>query len=218
MRKYWNAQQKALRLALKDMGDYPAALRLFLQQHAMVHSAAMSGADLWSFEDELWQGLSEADARRIAPGTEHSIAWIMWHIARIEDVTMNILVAGGAQVMLGGRWHEQMNVAARDTGNAMPAEQVALLSDTIHLPALRAYRLHVGQQTRAVVQRLSPSELFQKVTPVRLGQLVSDGAIVPAAQAVLDYWGGLTIAGMLLMPPTRHNFIHLNEALRLKKM
>jgi hypothetical protein len=34
---------------------------------------------------------------------------------------------------------------------------------------------------------------------------------------VLEYWGGLTYAGLLLMPPTRHNFIHLNEALRVKK-
>jgi len=34
---------------------------------------------------------------------------------------------------------------------------------------------------------------------------------------VIDYWSGLTLAGLLLMPPTRHNFIHLNEALRLKQ-
>ena len=43
-----------------------------------------------------------------------------------------------------------------------------------------------------------------------------EGAVVEGARGLLDYWGGLTIAGLLLMPPTRHNFVHLNEAWMLK--
>jgi hypothetical protein len=34
---------------------------------------------------------------------------------------------------------------------------------------------------------------------------------------IVDYWGSRTIAGLLLMPPTRHNFTHLNEARMLKQ-
>jgi hypothetical protein len=131
---------------------------------------------------------------------------------------MNMLVAGGAQVMLGGSWHEHMAVTARHTGNAMPAQAVVQLSETINLEALHAYRLLVGRQTRAVVQRLSAAELTQQVTPARLQQLVREGAVLPAAQEVLDYWGGLTIAGLLLMPPTRHAFIHLNEAMKIRQL
>jgi hypothetical protein len=216
-RKLWNEQQKVLRRALNSGEDYPAARQLFFQQHAMLHRTEMAGTGLWSYEDQIWQGLSEADARRIPPGADHSIAWIIWHITRIEDVTMNMLVAGGAQVMLGGSWHEQMGVIARDTGNGMLAQAVAQLSETINLEALRAYRLLVGRQTRAVVQRLSPPELTQIVTAARLQQLVREGAVLPAAQEVLAYWGGLTIAGLLLMPPTRHSFIHLNEAMKLRQ-
>lgn len=216
-RKLWNEQQKVLRRALYSGEDYPATRQLFFQQHAMLHRAAMADAGLWSYEDQVWLGLSEADARCIPPDGEHSIAWIFWHITRIEDVTMNMLIAGGAQVMLGGSWHEQMGMTARDTGNGMPAQAVAQLSETIHLEALRSYRLLVGRQTRAVVQRLSAAELTQKVTPARLQQLVREGAVLPAAQDVLDYWGGLTIAGLLLMPPTRHTFIHLNEAMKIRQ-
>lgn len=32
------------------------------------------------------------------------------------------------------------------------------------------------------------------------------------ARFVTDYWSRRTIAGLLLMPATRHNFVHLNEA------
>jgi hypothetical protein len=37
-----------------------------------------------------------------------------------------------------------------------------------------------------------------------------------AGRGVIGYWGGLTGAGLLLMPPTRHNLVHLNEMLKIK--
>jgi hypothetical protein len=67
-----------------------------------------------------------------------------------------------------------------------------------------------------LVKRLQPEELNLKVDPSRLQQVMAEGAVVEAASGLLDYWGGLSKAGLLLMPPTRHNFVHLNEALRLK--
>jgi hypothetical protein len=36
-------------------------------------------------------------------------------------------------------------------------------------------------------------------------------------QKAIDLWSRRTIAGLLLMPPTRHNFLHLNDALRIKQ-
>jgi hypothetical protein len=44
-----------------------------------------------------------------------------------------------------------------------------------------------------------------------------EGAVVEAARGLLDYWGKRNIAGLLLMPATRHNLVHLNEALQLKQ-
>jgi hypothetical protein len=41
--------------------------------------------------------------------------------------------------------------------------------------------------------------------------------VVEAAAGLLDYWGRRTIAGLLLMPATRHNIVHLNEAARIKQ-
>jgi DinB superfamily len=216
-RKAWNQDQQELRQALSRGGEHARAVELFLRQHAVVHAAALESSGLWSFADEIWQDLSETAARRIPSGGEHSIAWLFWHIARIEDVTMNVLVAGCPQLLLQGGWLERLKVAARHTGNAMPHQSVADLSAALDLEALRAYRLAVGRQTRQIVMQLPPVALKQKVDPHRLQRLVDEGAVVEAARGLLDYWGGLTIAGLLLMPPTRHNFVHLNEALRVKK-
>ena len=33
----------------------------------------------------------------------------------------------------------------------------------------------------------------------------------------VDYWSKRNTAGLLLMPATRHNLIHLNEALQIKR-
>jgi hypothetical protein len=147
---------------------------------------------------------------------EHSIAWVMWHIARIEDVAMNILVAGEEQVLLRDGWQNRLAIRPQDTGNAMPASAVAKVSADIDYQSLRAYRIAIGRQTRTIVRGLTAQDLRKKVDPNRLEKVLSVGAVVPQAQAVIDYWSKRTIAGLLLMPATRHNLVHLNEVARLK--
>ena len=34
----------------------------------------------------------------------HSIAWFIWHMTRIEDVTMNLLLAGSPEVFSSANW------------------------------------------------------------------------------------------------------------------
>lgn len=211
----WNQRQKILRRLLTSGGDHPAAIRLFLQQHAAVHTAQLAGDGGWSFADEVWQDLRDEQARCIPPNGEHSIAWLIWHLARIEDVTMNVLLAGQAQVFQDG-WFERLGIPERHTGNLMRPEEITRFSTLIDLSALREYRTAVGRSTCAAAQALEPADLGQKVSPARLQRLLDEGAVIPSATGLLDYWGGLTHAGLLLMPPTRHNFIHLNEALRLR--
>jgi hypothetical protein len=91
------------------------------------------------------------------------------------------------------------------------------LGKTIDLDALKSYRTAVGRRTRKIVQAIQPEEFKQKVGPARLRQLLDDGSVPKEATGLIEYWGNLTKAGLLLMPPTRHNFLHLNEALMVKK-
>jgi hypothetical protein len=190
---------------------------MFLSQHAMLHSAKISRGQVWSYENEILDDITEWAARRIPHRCDHSVVWCIWHIARIEDITMNILIAGESQVLRQANWLERMGVTAHDSGNAMDADEVAHLSSSINIDALRAYRLAVGRRTRRIVNRLPPEALKQRVGPSRLKRVMDEGAVVEAAKGIVQYWGNLTTAGLLLMPPTRHCFIHLNEAMRIKK-
>ena len=98
----------------------------------------------------------------------------------------------------------------------MDVDEARALSEAVNIEALRAYRVAVGRATCEVVQQIPPGGMKQKVDPIRLQRLKDSGAVVPEAYAILEYWGQRTFAGLLLMPPTRHNLIHINKALRLK--
>lgn len=56
--RQWNQGQQNLRRAL-SAGNHQKAIELFMIQHAMVHSAKVSKAKLWSFEDEILNDMKE---------------------------------------------------------------------------------------------------------------------------------------------------------------
>lgn len=223
-RKLWNQGHQKLLRAL-SANDHKRAIELFLSQHAMVHSAGlvpstvkgMAKSKLWSFEDEVLDGMTDDQLRCVPPGDEHSIAWILFHLARIEDITMNMLVAGTPQLFVKEDWAKRLNITVLHSANEMNAAGVVTLSAQIDIAALKAYRQAVGRRTRAIVKKIKPDELPQKTNPERLQKVMDEGALLPEAIGILSYWSKRTIAGLLLMPPTRHNFLHLNEALRIKQ-
>ena len=215
-RKLCLTQQSALRHLLEQSKPPADAVERFLEQHARLHSAQANLGASWSYEDEIFNGLRDAQARTIPPKSEHSIAWMFWHIARIEDIAMNLLVAGNEQVFGQGDWQGRLKVSWCDSGNAMSTMEIAALSAAIDLPALRKYRAAVGCRTQEIVRGLQPQDLPRKVDARRIQRVRDEGAVLEAASGITDYWSKRTIAGLLLMPASRHILVHLNEALEIK--
>jgi hypothetical protein len=216
-RQYWNKQQKLLRASLTQPENVQSSIDLFLHQHAMVHAAELTPAEPIHFVETIFLGLTENHWRTILPKGEHSIAWVIWHIARIEDITMNILLAGNEQRFTRENWQSRLNIPFVDTGNSMTMDEVQQMSAAIDIAALKQYRLAVAQDTRGIVQALTWKELKRKVDAGRLQKILDIGAVRSRAVGLIEYWGGLKSFGLMLMPPTRHNFVHLNEARKLKE-
>jgi hypothetical protein len=215
-RQYWNQQFKILQNTWPKPVNFEQCIQICLTLHAMVHSAASLDAGPTSFEDELWQNkhLTEKTFREYHDQNQ-SIAWKLWHIARIEDMTMNALIAGDRQVFDSSDWFGKMNVQVRDTGNAMDAQEIAALSDRIDMDALKQYRNEVGRKTAKLIASLSAEHLKRRIEPARLEKLLADGDIAAGASGIADYWSRKTCSGLLLMPATRHQLVHLNESIRL---
>ena len=216
-RQYWSDQQQRFRCLLVHSDRHTDAIHAFLEQHAMLHTASLVPGHLWSFQDEVSADLTDEQLRQIPRGRLHSIAWLLWHIARTEDVTINVLLANSDQLLNTDHWFEQLAVPTRDIGTEMNTPDIAMLSDRIDIAALRAYRQAVGHRTRGIVQNVKADELRQRVELERIARVKAEGAVMPAAYGVAEYWGRHTKGNLLLIPATRHSFTHLNEAGRVRQ-
>jgi uncharacterized damage-inducible protein DinB len=127
---------------------------------------------------EVLDGLS-ADELAFREGSEaNSIAWLVWHLTRVQDDHV-CDVAGREQVWVTGGWAERfgLDLDARDTGYGHNPDQVAVVKATGDL--LSGYHEAVFESTAAYVGGLSGRELDRVVDehwdpPVTLGvRLVS---------------------------------------------
>jgi hypothetical protein len=185
----------------------------------MVHSSIMSGIDAKTFEDELWEGLDDNTFRTSINEKGRTIAYGVWHSTRIEDITMNLLVAGDGQVFCLGNWKEKINSGISDTGNAMTEQEIMKFSKDINMQELKKYRMAVGRRTREIIKNLSASDMKRKFEKSRLQRIIDEGAIldVEASNWLIDFWGRKNVSGILLMPATRHHVVHINESMSAKK-
>ena len=217
-RKTWNSNHKILRSRLGTNGDqaeFEAQIEMLIEHHAAVHTGHLGAA--WSMQDEVLAGLSDDQLRTLSGEDQHSIVWLLWHIARIEDMTMNVLVAETDQIHILGEWQAEMRLRFNDSGNLNSLVQKQTLSREIHIDALLAYRMAVGRRTRSIIRGLTAEDMARKPRPEQLQKLLETGSVRPEADGLLDYWGKRDVAGLLLMPATRHPFVHLNEIARLRR-
>ncbi|QGR00326.1 DinB family protein [Paenibacillus psychroresistens] len=218
-REAWNENHKILTEIILKPEEHSRTIQLFLSQHALLHSSAIGNTGKLTLEDEVLANLDEKTFRNYpaaTPDTKNSIAWHLWHIARIEDMTMNILIANDQQVLFTQSWYEKMNNDFSHSGNNMSEAEIAELSSRIDFHSLIAYREAVGRQTRQVLSLLKPGQFKLKVEQNRIKRLFDENAVTQNANWLTDYWSKKSIAGLILMPATRHNYLHLNKCIRIK--
>lgn len=152
----------------------------FLIAHGRLHAADVAGGA--PYADRVFSGLSD-DQMRARPGKGlNSLVWLLWHMARTEDVAVNVVVAGRPQV-LDADWLRRLDVPWRTIGTGMTHEEVSQLTARADIAAVRAYRSAVGLRTREVVGALRP-EAWDEI----LG--IADTA--PAARRGRSSGGGST--------------------------
>jgi hypothetical protein len=214
-RKSWSTEHNVLRRLLEKDKDTPKAIELFLKHHAAIHNSKLSTGKEFSFQDEVLRDLTEKQMRFQPPGQDNSMVWMLWHITRIEDATMNVLIADKPQVFHRGKWQSKLDSPFVDVGNEMTRAEIKTLSEAINVKSLLAYRLAVGKRTREIARKLQPVDLADKPLPEQLESLVTDGTVREKARWLLKYWGGHPKLNLLLMPASRHCFVHFNEITRM---
>jgi hypothetical protein len=193
------------------------AAGFFLVQHASLHASDVGGAP--SYFDRVLGGLSEADLRARPGAGLNSILWLLWHMARTEDASVNLVVADGRQV-LDDDWIGRLGVPWRHIGTGMSEDEAAELTRRADAAAVRAYRDAVGRRTREVVRSLAPAAWVEPVTRADTARAAAAGAFGPKAgwadAAGFPPWQDQSRAARLAGGALRHNAMHLGEAVTVR--
>ncbi len=179
----WNPKQGRLREMIRKPECFEQAMRLCLELHAFVHRACVSNSQGPTLADEVYAGLRETDYCQMPTAKDVTIAWNLWHITRIEDITMNLLVGSGQQVFCG-RMREALGTRTTDTGNAMTDDEIIALSKELNKAALWEYRKAVGIKSRAILSALQPQDMKRKFPAGRTAQIVEQGGLTDHPESI----------------------------------
>jgi len=179
---------------------------LFMDQHTAVHSAAVGGNKA-SGAERAFGGLSD-EQMRVRPREDlNSLAWLMWHVARAEDIMVNRVLAARAQV-LDDAWLGRLAVGRRDFGIGMTSDEVTALTRQVDLAALRDYRDAVGRRTREVVGGFGARDWDGPVQAPDLESAAAEGAFGGRAEALVKAFAGrprtMVLTGIALIHPATH--------------
>jgi DinB family protein len=188
-------------------------LAFFLSQHAAVHASDVSGRAFAA--QSVFSELSD-DQMRIRPGQGlNSLVWLLWHMARTEDVAVNLVVAGRDQI-LDETWMRRMNVPWRIIGTGMTGDEVAEMTARADVAAVRAYRSAVGIHTREVVQALRADAWDEIVSDEDIERAAATGAFRDWIEGTRYPWRGSSRADQLASSALRHNAAHIGEAITIR--
>lgn len=164
-------------------------------------------------EDTVWANLTASQLRSRPTPAHNPIAWVLWHMARCEDVAVNTVIRGSEEVLDREEWLSQLGITSRHIGTGATATEVDAISQTIHLDALRAYRAAVGRATQTWVASFDFDRLDKLVATEEAQHAIAKGDFGEQGGWVGPYWGKVpwTHATFLFWLAVEHNWYHIGE-------
>jgi DinB superfamily len=185
------------------------AIHFFLPLHELMHQ---------QIADRFGQ-LTDAQMQLRPHPHMNSIAWLLWHIARSEDMGVNRLITNRPDVLASEGWASRLNLSRRDMGTGMTDEEVAEFSARVNTMALREYSVAVGRRTQEVVGSLRAETLDEVQDASHIRKiLIEEGVIGPNAAWVERLYVGKTKGWLLGQLALRHPSGHLGQATLVRKL
>jgi hypothetical protein len=181
-----------------------------LEEHGRMHTAAVAG-DKGSMAERTFGGLSD-EQMRVRPREDlNSLAWLMWHIARAEDVFANVVLSGRDQV-LDDKWVTRLKTPRRDFGIGMTKPEVTELTGQVDLAALRDYRDAVGRRTQELIRGFGPADWEGGLQASTLEKAAALDCFGPRGEMVAKAFTGRPRIGVIGGLLVTHPALHMGEA------
>ena len=213
----WTLKQNSLKKLLSKEETFDEGIKLLLGMHGILHDKKVYGGKEDTSYNKLWENLDDETCKVITK-KETSILWDIWHITRIEDIIANIII-GNTEEILNKEIQEKLKIKTKDTGNAMTKEEIEMLNKKINIKALNEYRIKVGKQTAKIIKGLKFSDMKRKVKKEQLDRIMETGGLLEDEKSkwLLGFWGSKNVLGLIMMPITRHQTMHLNDCMSIKE-
>ena len=212
MNREWAELNKTMQVQLKKRESFADGVETFCILRSKLFQAL----------DELKAELNRADFNAMPfPNANgyHSktIAYSIWHIARIEDITAHSLIQGDEQLFFAADYQKRIGSPIITTGNELVGEQISEFSRQLDLDELYQYLADVRSSTDAIVRNLEFSDLKRKMTEKDKDYLRSLRVVSSDERAVwlIDYWCGKDVRGLIQMPFSRHWIMHIEASIRI---
>ena len=163
-------------------------------------------------------GLSDEQLRS-CQNNLNSIAWILWHMARCEDVAISRIIFDQEQVFDEDNYSNSLKASRRDIGTSMSFKEVIDLSNQIDLNSLREYSVEVATKTQKVIRELPLEQLNLIPDRAYLKKvLLEEGALNKNSEWVAEHYSNKTKGWFLGHLGLTHPRGHLGQIILLRKL
>ena len=156
---------------------------------------------------------------RVCPNDLNSIAWMLWHLSRCEDVGINRIICENSQVFDDDNWADKLNISRRDIGTSMTFQEVIDLSSQINIKALLNYYLEVTNKVQSEIENIKSEELNKIPSINFLNKVLFDeGALSKNSEWVAEHYSNKTKGWFLGHLGLTHSKGHLGQILFIRKL
>jgi len=170
------------------------------------------------FLPNLQEALTEAELRQRPVAGMQPIVWLLWHMARVEDMGLSRLVWEKPQ-LYDADWRKRMNTTLTHYGTSMTDEEVAHFAATVDIPTLFEYQKAVSDRTAEELKTLETNKLDEILDEATVRRVVTDeGMASEQAQWVIPHYIGKSRGWTLCHMGLTHNFRHFGQIALVRKM
>ena len=180
-----------------------------LQRHQDLHD---------KFLTSIRAKIKESDFRRSPIAGTQPIVWLIWHMARVEDMGLSRFIWKKDQ-LYNQDWKEKINSDLSHYGTSMTEAEVADFATSVNVYSTLDYFQVVGNRTKEELAKLDVSTLNEVITEEEVKRIVTDEGMASSnAQWVIPHYVGKTRGWMLCHMGLTHNFRHFGQIVLVKKL
>lgn len=214
MNKEWTEINKEMQLLLRKKDAFSDGIEVCLKLRNTLSDAVQELCGRLS--DEQYSLMPYPNAKGYHCKT---IAYSIWHMARIEDITAHTLIVNDKQVLFKGSHSEEIGSPIITTGNELVGDEIVTFSKGLNIAGLLRYAGDVRASTDELLRDLSFDDTKRGFDDEDRRRIIASRCVSEDENAVwlIDYWCGKDVSGIIRMPFTRHLIMHIEAMMRIAR-